>query len=342
MRHIPVSVFIRVCLLFLFAATLSVGSAQLPAAFSLFENDSIIDVTLKSDLKLLVKNKHREEYQPAELTITRPSGETVVKEVKIKSRGNRRKEVCYYPPIRVKFDKDDYAYNKLKWVIPCQSNEGAEQLLLKEYICYKIYRTYTDRSFRTALMRVKFVDTGRDNKEFTSYSFVIEDIDQIADQLGGREYDPVVLREKILDKDLLTLYTMFQYMIGNTDWHVSNSHNIKAVTDPAVGAVVLLPYDFDYSGVVNASYAVPHESLRIKSVTERHNKGSCLPEDLSLKYREILLEKRAEIDDLIRSFPYYKKKTGDLTAQYIEDFFDEIESEKRAKSIFSVNCQSWK
>ena len=50
-----------------------------------------------------------------------------------------------------------------------------------------------------------------------------------------------------------TLASVFQYMIGNFDWHITRLHNVKMFSDEENH--FMLPYDFDYSGFVNAHYA---------------------------------------------------------------------------------------
>ena len=309
-------------------------------AFSLFDSDSVVNVVLESDFKNLVKHKFKEEYQPANITVYTASGDTVHHDIKIKSRGNRRKEVCYNPPIFVKFKKDNYAHSKLKLVIPCRYNPAYDQILLREYLCYKMYEQLTDRALRTALMRIDFIDSGRDGKVNSGFAFAIEDIDQLAERFGGREYDPISLREKVLDKDQLAMYVFFQYLIANTDWHVSNSHNIKAITHPDNSAIYVIPYDFDYSGFVDTEYAVPHETVPVKDVTDRYNKGSCLTEERCEEMRVLFMEKKDDILNVVKEDPYLNSKEKKQCLSYLEAFFTEMESTKKAKSVFVVNCRN--
>ena len=59
-------------------------------------------------------------------------------------------------------------------------------------------------------------------------------------------------------------------MIGNTDWAVPNNHNVKLIYDKErkLAPPLVVPYDFDYSGLVDASYAVPNEVIGTEKVTE--------------------------------------------------------------------------
>jgi hypothetical protein len=70
-------------------------------------------------------------------------------------------------------------------------------------------------------------------------------------------------------------------MIGNTDFSVLDAfsdepccHNGKVLATEE-GALIVLPYDFDQSGIINTEYAVPHESLPIRSVRTRYFRGFC-------------------------------------------------------------------
>lgn len=325
--------------LFLFAA-LSSSSQDKPSAFALFESDSIANVKMITDLKLLVKNTRAEIYQPAIIRIMYSSGDSSSYDVKIKSRGNRRKEVCYYPPIKVKFPKDDFTHNKLKWVLTCKSTDAYDQILLKEYMAYQIFEGMTDRSFGTELMKVDYIDTGRDNKTFTRYAFVIENADAVAERLGGRVYSPRVMAATILEDDQLTLYTMFNYLIANTDWAIKNLHNMESMIDSS-DAVLIIPYDFDYSGFVGTSYAEPHlTDVPIGDVLERYNKGYCVSEESCEKYRQLFLANKEEILGGCRDFKYFNKKTKKTAENFLKGFFKIMENQKRTHDIFCKDCRT--
>lgn len=339
-KYMPSILTQRLCLLLALLMITSTALSQKISALSLFESDSIVHVRMITDMKLLVKKKYEEEYQPAIIQIIQPEGDTNSYDIKIKSRGNRRKDACNLPPIKVKFPKKDYLYNKLKWVITCANNDPYDQILLKEYMAYQIFQKLTDKGFKTELLKVDYIDTGRDGKVFTRYAFVIENAESLADRMGGRVYNPKLLNAGVLDEDQLALFTMFQYMISNTDWAIKNLHNMEAVTDPVKKAVLVIPYDFDYAGFVGTHYAVVHESLPIKDVKERYNKGICISEDIAEKHRQLFLSKKEEILQACREFKYFNKGAKKETEAYLGEFFMAIESEKNAKRIFCENCKA--
>lgn len=327
--------------LFAFSVVVSTGLlAQLPSAFSLFDSDSVMHVRLITDIKQLVKDKMDEEYQPAILQILRSPSDTMTLDVEVRSRGNRRKEVCYYPPIRIKFPKQEYSYHKLKWVVSCRDSDLYEQFLLKEFAAYRMFQTLTDKSFRTHLLRIEFVDTGRDNNTFSRYAFVLENADALADRLGGRVYEPVILKEELLNMDHLALMTMFQYMIMNTDWALRNLHNIEIITDRATNSLLAVPYDFDYSGMVNTPYAVPHPDLPIKEVTERYNVGLCLDEEAAEETRQLFMNKRAELEEACQSLPYLTERTKREVQYTLEEFFKDLENKRLVRKIFVQYCKA--
>ena len=314
-------------------------SAQKATAFEMFVSDSIRNVQLKTNMKTLVKGKYKEEYQPAKISIEMDDGEMQSWDIRIKSRGNRRKEVCFYPPIFVNFPKEVADHHKVKWVLPCRDSEAYDYILLKEYLCYQMFELFTDNAFRTALLRLEFINEAKDDKASVRYAFAIEPIDQVAKRIGGRPYKPRVMQTNILNEEQEALFNMFQFMIGNTDWAIANSHNINGIADTVTSTILLLPYDYDYAGIVGTAYAVPHESIPIDEVTERYNKGFCISEGLAEKYRLQFLAKKDEIMAMIEEFPYFQKNQAELMVRYIKPFFEIMESPERTKKAFCENCK---
>ena len=312
-------------------------SAQLPSAFDLFKSDSVMHIRLTTDLKLLVKQKDEEIYQPATIEIQR-LGDTIIHEVQIRARGNIRKEVCYYPPIRIKFSGDDYSHNKIKWVNACRDTEAYDQMLLKEYMAYRIFSSLTHKSFQTYLLQVEYVDSGRDNESFLQHAFVIEPEDHLAERLGGRVHEPRFLKEDYMDLEQLALFSMFEYMIANTDWAFANRHNMEIVTSPETNTLLTIPYDFDYSGFVHPPYAVPHETVPIDDVSERHNKSYCMTEEMCDFTRNYMLERKDTVLAACQAVPHLTKRTTNFTMSFVEDFFKIIQSERSARRIFVRDC----
>lgn len=317
----------------------SIVAQTQPSAISLFASDTVPQVILTTDMRTFMKSKYTEQEQPARLQIVHGIGDTSTYAVEVRCRGNIRKEVCYFPSLRMKLPKKDFTYNKLKWVNVCDSDED-RNYLLKEYLAYKMYKLITDKSFETYLVRMTYVDAEGKNKPFESYAFVIQNADELAAQFGGRVHEPTVLKETILHPEQLAVFAFFQYMIGNTDWAFGNRHNVEVFTDPASNAVIPVAYDFDYSGLVNTKYAVPHESMPIQHVTVRHNKCACIDETLCEKTRLLYLEKKEAILSCFQDCTLLDRKVKARAVDYLEDFFKLIEDPKTVQRIFVEECRS--
>lgn len=311
-------------------------------ALSLFETEdgSPVEVILVTDMNQIRKAKYKEEYQPATIRIIKTPGDTVTCSGEIRSRGNMRKEVCFFPPMRIKFSKKEYLYNKLKWVNICENNDLNEQYLLKEYLIYRMFETLTERSLMARLLRVQYIDAGSGQHQFTRYAFVIENEDQIAARFGGRVYEPKILKDHLLDQEQLALFTFFQYMIGNTDWALANRHNVEVITEKSANALLAIPYDFDYSGFVNTGYAAPHETIPVSHVTVRYNKGYCIEDELSERMRQHFLSKKDAILNLCESFEPLDRKTRNSAIKFLDEFFKIMDDPKQTTRVFVKDCRN--
>ena len=76
---------------------------------------------------------------------------------------------------------------------------------------------------------------------------------------------------------------IFNFMIGNYDWSVPGHHNvlvIKSLEFDPYGLGIAIPHDFDWTGLVNASYAIPAENVGTENVRERLFEGICRTEEV--------------------------------------------------------------
>ncbi|MCB0603205.1 MAG: hypothetical protein KDC28_18330 [Saprospiraceae bacterium] len=309
--------------------------------------DRITDTTVKAmtiqtDFRKLIKDKSKEIYQNGQLILEMDNG-TDTFDIELRARGNSRQSICYYPPIKLKFSKKTLHIpepNTVKLVNCCRNTDDYEALLWKEYLIYGLYRTLTDISFRTQMVPITYVDITKPKATYTRMGFLIEPEEELAANLHGQMYEPKITLNKIMDSTLLSVITVFQYVIGNTDWAIGNQHNMSIIrTENQLPYPV--PYDFDYSGLVNASYAVPHESLPIKKVTERYNRSYCLSEGQVRDAREILLAKENTMYDEIDACPGLGERDKKQMRLYLEDGFDLIRDERRSNQIFTKDCMAW-
>ena len=112
--------------------------------------------------------------------------------------------------------------------------------------------------------------------------------------------------------------------LEQTTFSVSGRHNIKILGLPGFGSSGYspVPYDFDYTGLVNAYYAVPNEKLGIKSVRERYYLGPCRPDDAYVAAIEHINQFREEIFQFITDFVFLDMKEKRDMISYLEEYFN--------------------
>ncbi len=312
-----------------------------------FNNDKILNITIESDFKNLVKRKYKDEYQPAIIKYDLNDTITVTRNIKIKPRGNMRKGSCFFPPLKLNFLKDEMVvkqlkeFDKMKMVLNCKNGSVYEQYLLSEYYVYKILNILTEYSFRVRLINVTYVDAGEKYKTATRFAFIIENKEQMAERLNSIPIDNKNVRDQLTDIPTLVNGYLFQYLIGNTDWSIPGRHNIQLIKskDPTISKPYVIPYDFDYAGIVNANYAVPDENLGTESVTERVYRGVCMPESEMKNAAKHLIDSKDRIYALYQSSDLLDKNNNRRTLQYLDEFFNIIESENSLKRYIIDNCR---
>ena len=165
--------------------------------------------------------------------------------------------------------------------------------------------------------------------EFERFGFLIEDPDELAGRMGGRILGEEHGSTQAIHNPQYKLFTLFQYMIGNTDWALKNRHNVKLV-EPEEGTPKLpipVPYDFDFCGLVDAPYAVPHHSIPVENVKERYfqwrgNSG----EDFSGEV-DLFLAKKGELMAVVETCEFLDYRSRGKCLSYLRSFFEVLESE---------------
>lgn len=315
--------------------------------FDLFSNDEIMHVRIISDFRNLIKRKYQDEYQPAILETTLFDTITLRRELKIKARGNYRKRTCSFPPLKLNFPKKQaiftqiQEFDKIKLVGNCRSGALYDQYILQEYYVYKMYNLLTPFSFRVRLLRVEYIDASGKKKPRDNYAFIMEPTDQMALRLNAREFDRKGISNHSVDRNISTIMGLFQLLVGNTDWSIPGMHNIKLlrVADAKYPMPVAVPYDFDYCGIIDAQYAIPNEILPIEEVTDRFYMGICREIEEYEKAFKIFNEKRNEFEALFADSPYLDKGGKNKPINYIDGFYQLIDSKSGVNSIILRNCK---
>ena len=212
-----------------------------------------------------------------------------------------RRVTAPIPPLFVSFG-DETARGTLfegQTMLPltthCRESSSYEQYVLKEYLAYRIYNLLTDKSLRVRLARVSYRDTSRD-RVVERYAFFTEHFQSLAARQNAEVYEPETFDRLAADPLELGTLDLFEFLIGNTDWSASKAHNIVHIR-ARDGLVTAVPYDFDFSGLVDADYAGPPPTLPIRTVTQRLFRGFCRPDfDWHAVYGTFRIRHRAITD----------------------------------------------
>jgi hypothetical protein len=324
----------------------SLGTSSPAAATPLFEDQSIIDVELIGQIHYLIENKENRRELPF---VVRSNG--VDLHIGIRVRGNSRVGICEFPPLRLDF-KDIKAgqtvfegQDRLKLVSHCRNSDIGDNYVLKEYIAYRIFNLLSDVSYRVRLLRISYSDTDDllEPDARRRYGFVIESKDHLSQRVGGfpLHLPDVVLSR--LNREQAALVYVFQYLIGNTDWSFVMAENedecchngdlIKIGED-----IYYIPYDFDLGGIVNAYYAKPDPTMRLRNVRARRYRGFCTDTDTLRTAIRLVKSKQEDIFNIVRSTPGLTKKDAEKALQYLAQFFDKAENEEKLLKSYEKQC----
>jgi hypothetical protein len=265
--------------------------------------------------------------------------------VRARTRGIWRLKNCAFPPLRLDFpgkgDKGTLFQHlgKPKLVNFCRDTDPYEQYILQEFQLYRIYQLLTPMSYRVRLLRMAYVDSGSGKADATRYAFIAEDPARLAQRFNGTAVKQRGATAGDLDAEPLALAYLFQFLIGNTDFSFNGLHNTQLI-GTSDGRILPVAYDFDYAGAVNATYAVPDASLRIRNVRQRKFRGYCA---IAEEYPKLLPLFRERKDAI---YALYADEIGRLidpgrvreTLSYFDEFYDMIATPEKAQHEFLSDC----
>ncbi len=295
----------------------------------------------------MVKNKRDKSYQRGSILLVKGEVDTIALPVQVKARGNIRLEICYYPPLKLKFKKNNLAkynlsdLNEIDIVYPCKQGELYEQFILKEYLAYRLWELVSPYGFHTQLIRFHYVNEDGQQESDPVYAFLVENTEETADRLHGKRVETPIISSKAMEQTSTLNMSLFQFMIGNTDWNIQNRHNLDFLALPGHSLVVTVPYDFDYAGLVGTPYAVPHESLKSSLVSERYYQGDCCSIEEVEQQLKIFREQKENILMLPHQIQGLNEKSIHQTTTYLNQFFDIIENPQKLKNQILKHCGMW-
>ena len=334
------------CLLSLLALALAVPAA---AAKPLFATSVPLAISIEAPLTRLFSNRDSDEAVAG--TLTDPLGNRLPITAELRGLTRRSEETCAFPPLAVRFTAPPpptspfAGERKLKLVTHCQNSPASDRVVLLEYAAYKMYQALTPRSFGARLMTIRYLDeSGRPIA--TRPGFFIEDLDDVAARNGTSELraGPRIPFGDLNRADAAR-YGLYQHMLANHDWSMRAGpvgdnccHNAKLIGTAGAGKATPLPYDFDYSGFVNAPYAAPPDQLNLSSVRERKYRGYCLHNAEVAEAARLFRSKQAAIEAELAAVPGLDPRALASARAFIGQFFAEIATDQSVDEKILMRC----
>ena len=327
------SLFSVVFTLFFFAHSTNSFAGELTknvtSIFDEISHQELVEIDLHLDMGKMMADRKSMEKFPAIFSFKNKEGITQDWNIKVHLRGHFRRLKCEnMPPLKLNFKKSDLKeagfsdFDDLKLVTHCMNDpEMAKKLLVREYLAYKMYNVITTQSYRVQFVKINYRDTKSENVT-TQFGILIEDTAQLRNRMQAtKEENAYNFPRERFNIQQVKVVSVFNYMIGNSDWSISAARNVKILSKN--GKNLLVPYDFDFSGVVDAPYAVLKKEHGISSTKDRVFLG--FDEDYNdlsstVKYFQ---KKKPQILQVIRDCNLIGKKDKRILLKYINSFFTE-------------------
>jgi len=315
----------------------------------LFASDDIISFTLSGPLNG-ISRKPDAAPVPGTLKLNGAAPETLP--VMLSTRGITRRmtQICSFPPLRVTFTdkpgKDSLfrGQKEPKLVTHCQSSDRYQQDVFLELSAYRLYRALTPQSFNARLAKVDYV-TGDGHAITTKYGFFLEDISDLARRNGQSRFKSAKkISQTQLDPEAAARFAVFEYMISNLDWAMTANagdreccHNSRLIgaKDASTG-LITVPYDFDYSGLVDAPYALPPDGINVANVRVRRYRGFCRHNEQAQAFAATLPARRAALLSIVDQTPQLSDGSRKRATGYLGEFFDQIGSPAKVSEMLKT------
>ncbi|MEO7999300.1 MAG: hypothetical protein ABI852_17755 [Gemmatimonadaceae bacterium] len=328
-----------------------VALSSVPAAAQrLFRTTAPLEVTFTTDLRTLVKDRDSTKLKPhgALMTYKEADGKVVSIPVTLQTRGHFRRQDknCSFPPLLMQFKKKDadntllQGNTKLKITVNCRPKDDTyEQYVLQEYALYRVYQRVSPLYFRTRLAKAVFKDSLAKTGDVESWAFFIEDEKEIAKEFKtASEKSKGALFDQ-LEPTQLAITTLFEYMVANTDYSISQQHNMALLRDTLGTVIRTVAYDFDWSGAINTRYAFPDARLGIKLTTDRLFRGPCLTPAQWAPHIAHFVAARPAIDSIYNSIPSLDPKKVKASLEWFNESYKTVTDPRSLKHALIDPCQ---
>lgn len=306
----------------------------------LFDSEEPLEIKLIVDLTRLIEERGEDAKDLDGLLIQNEgkANEFSCKlDVGIRGNFRRNPQNCDFPPLKFDFfrkkDPPQGAFmgqNKVKLVTHCEDSDH----VLLEYLVYKLYNKISPHSYKVRLANVTYQDAKGNLPIMEEKGFFIEDDDRMAERIGGVGLVADTIYAEDANREALTTLYLFNFMIGNLDWDIPLLKNLEVVDMGGELAPIVVPYDFDFSEMVDA----PYTQIFVSNLDRQKLRKLCrTPEEVEVAWNHFQSQKK-EILDFYKKFrdldPILKRR-GVAT---LKDFYKMIKDLEELQAQFQEGC----
>lgn len=343
-KHAGCASWSRSVLLLCLALQGFVSTAQMPEPDPLFATTEPLAITLTGPFERIDDERDKEQEYEGALSYVDGSGSTVTLDARFEVRGNWRLEPsnCSYSQLWVDLRRGQLPgtlfenQNRLKLVVQCRRQDRYAGYIQRELQAYRIFSQLSELNFDTRELMVTYVDSEEADSTRTHSAFFIEHQNRLSERFQMAEVEANQIEIAALDPLQGTLASLFMYFVGNTDFSLIQGtpgdeccHNTKLLT--ADGTYYPIPYDFDASGFVDASYAPePLAQFNLRSNRSRLYRGFCVDPEI---FNQALARFRA-IEGEVMAMVTERRNVG-----FVEDFFETLNDPRDLEREIADECR---
>ena len=321
----------------------------------LFASREPLNIELVAPFALINRERDKDKEYDGSLVYTERDGTSRTLDVQFSVRGNfrLRRETCNYAPLWLNLRRSQLEgtlfanQNRIKLAVQCRNANRYQDFLVREEQVYRLLNSLTEISFLTRLAEVRFSDSERTGDSRTSLAFFIEHHDRLAERVGMSDTDVYRIERSALDEHMATLDAMFMYMISNVDYSLvvgddeddeDCCHNTKLLQDPA-GGYFPVPYDFDVTGYVDASYAEPLRELGQRTMRQRIYRGFCTDPVTMQAVLQRFNQQRSQLNDHIEDQAFQDERSARRSRNFVDAFYGIINDPDQFEKEVLSQCR---
>ena len=296
-----------------------------------------LTIRLTTDFDSLLYYKMDEKYMDSAFEVYEGRELLYTMRTRVRSRGNMRKQLCEWPPLKIDFRKSELRSNgfsardKVKLVLPCLEDPLKREYLYREYLVYQLYSVIDTLALRSKLIDLQIQDI---DTLYRTPAFILEDEEVFAARHNAELIESGVIRPEALDRKSYLRLVFFQYLIANSDWDVSRRHNLYTLKLEREKRLIPVAYDFDYSGIVNQEFDPKAMAFPRMDMTQRKLRLNEIERDELNYIIQFYNNKQSELIELCRSADYLSEETRLMFENEIISFFRILNSRKQRNLHF--------